>query len=97
MVKLHFSIRAAIVAFLIDLVGGVLSTVWSMEHPRSLGSYLEVVFLAPYAGIGILLEHFRIFFPFQSFTFMVLVSGVAWACVAGFVWPLFRRRGTRTI
>jgi len=48
-----------------------------MEHTRSLGSYLEVVFLAPYAGIGILLEHFRIFFPFQSFTFMVLVSGVA--------------------
>jgi hypothetical protein len=98
MVKLHFSIRAAIVAFLIDLGGGVSSIAWSVTgHRTSVVYYVEAFFLAPYGAIEAVLEHFRIFSCFNSLISILLVSSIPWACIAGLLWPLFRRRGTRTI
>jgi hypothetical protein len=96
MVKFHFSIRAAIVTFVIDLVGGVLSIVWSVNQPTSVRGYAASFFLAPYIGIEALLEHFRIFLLGNSLISILLPSCIPWACVAGFVRPLFRR-GTPTI
>jgi hypothetical protein len=82
MVKLHFSIRAAIVAFLIDLVGSVLSIRWGVMHRTVVTYYVEALFLAPYGAVMTLLDHFRIFFG-ESVIFMLLVSGISWACIAG--------------
>src|SRR2546421_536967 len=102
MVKLHFSIRAAIVAFLIDLIGSVLSMAWSggLMRPAErspLGMHIVSVFLAPYVAVQAVLEHFDILFFFNSFISILLVSCITWGCIAGLVWPLFRRRGTQTI
>jgi hypothetical protein len=102
MVK-RFSIRAAIVAFVIVLVGSLVSIAWAgiVDNPPMARFTAAVaighVFTAPYLAVEFVLEHFGVFNVFQSFISMILISSVIWACLVGVVWPLFHRHNPPTI
>ena len=103
MVNQRFSIRAATVAFVIDLVGSIVAIAWASvldDPPLARLTYVVAIgraFIAPYLVLEFVLEHVGVFYLFRSFISMILVSCLIWACIVGLVWPFFHRRHPPTI
>jgi hypothetical protein len=90
--KLRFSTRAATIAFLIVFVGMFLTIVVTGPYPSWYQDALEILFLAPGSAVQAVFWCLNISLLMYSGPLAVLhISCVAWAGVAGLIWPLVSR------